>query len=133
MKIKSLEIYSACLVILDQMSKWFFVNFYPELIHKNYGSAFSMPINKFFVIGLSLLVIWMCFYLVKKHKFKHEFFVVCMLAGTIGNLIDRIVFGYVIDFINVGFWPVFNLADVYLSLAILYLFLTYLKKDELNL
>ena len=56
-----------------------------------------------------------------------------MLAGTVGNLIDRMVFGYVIDFINIGFWPVFNLADVYLSLAILYLFSTYFKKDELNL
>ena len=92
-----------------------------------------MPINQLYVIGLSFAVIGMCFYLVKHHKFKHEFFVVCMLAGTVGNLIDRMVFGYVIDFINIGFWPVFNLADVYLSLAILYLFSTYFKKDELNL
>ena len=133
MKIKSLEIYSACLVILDQISKWFFVKFHPEMIHKNYGSAFSMPINKFFVIALSFAVIWMCFYLVKQHKFKHEFFVVFMLSGTIGNLIDRVFLGYVIDFINIGFWPVFNFADVYLSLAILYLFSTYFKQDELNI
>ena len=132
MKIKSLEIFSACLVILDQVSKYFFVNNYPGLIHKNYGSAFSMPINQYFVMALSVAVIAMCFYFVRQHKFKHESFVVLMMAGTIGNLIDRVRLGYVIDFINVGFWPVFNLADVYLSLAIIYLFVTYFKQDELN-
>lgn len=34
-----------------------------------------------------------------------------VLGGTIGNLIDRLRFGYVIDFIDVGFWPTFNIAD----------------------
>ena len=34
-----------------------------------------------------------------------------VLGGTIGNLIDRLRFGYVTDFIDVGIWPVFNIAD----------------------
>ncbi|ACX52700.1 lipoprotein signal peptidase [Ammonifex degensii KC4] len=34
------------------------------------------------------------------------------LGGTLGNLVDRVRFGYVVDFIDFGFWPVFNLADV---------------------
>ncbi len=34
-----------------------------------------------------------------------------VIGGTVGNLIDRLRFGYVTDFIDVGFWPVFNVAD----------------------
>ncbi|WP_165847749.1 signal peptidase II [Ammonifex thiophilus] len=34
------------------------------------------------------------------------------LGGTLGNLVDRVRFGYVVDFIDLRFWPVFNLADV---------------------
>jgi signal peptidase II len=34
------------------------------------------------------------------------------LGGAMGNLVDRVVRGYVVDFIDVGFWPIFNIADV---------------------
>ncbi len=38
--------------------------------------------------------------------------VACMAGGAIGNLVDRVRFGYVIDYLDVHVWPVFNLADV---------------------
>ena len=34
------------------------------------------------------------------------------LGGAIGNLIDRLRYGHVVDFIDIGFWPIFNLADI---------------------
>ncbi len=34
------------------------------------------------------------------------------LGGAMGNLLDRIIHGYVVDFIDIGFWPIFNIADV---------------------
>ena len=34
-----------------------------------------------------------------------------ILGGTVGNLIDRLSYGYVTDFIDIGIWPVFNIAD----------------------
>ncbi|MBA7678182.1 Lipoprotein signal peptidase [subsurface metagenome] len=34
-----------------------------------------------------------------------------VLGGTVGNIIDRLRFGYVTDFIDFGFWPAFNVAD----------------------
>jgi signal peptidase II len=33
------------------------------------------------------------------------------LGGAIGNLLDRIRYGYVVDFVDIGFWPIFNVAD----------------------
>lgn len=42
-----------------------------------------------------------------------------ILAGAIGNLIDRMRFGYVIDFIKVYWWPNFNLADVWIVVGVI--------------
>jgi len=38
--------------------------------------------------------------------------VACMAGGAIGNLVDRVRLGHVVDYLDVHFWPVFNLADV---------------------
>ena len=42
-----------------------------------------------------------------------------VIGGTVGNLIDRLRFGYVTDFIDVGFWPVFNIADSAVTVAVI--------------
>jgi signal peptidase II len=42
---------------------------------------------------------------------------ILILSGGISNLIDRIYFGCVIDFIDLKFWPVFNLADIYITIG----------------
>jgi signal peptidase II len=44
-----------------------------------------------------------------------------MITGLVGNLIDRIVYGSVIDFINLKFWPIFNVADILISIGALIL------------
>jgi signal peptidase II len=41
-----------------------------------------------------------------------------LLGGVMGNFIDRVFRGYVVDFVDVGFWPIFNLADVSIVLGI---------------
>ena len=41
-----------------------------------------------------------------------------LLAGALGNMIDRVSFGYVIDFIDLRFWPVFNLADIVINVGV---------------
>lgn len=40
------------------------------------------------------------------------------LGGAMGNLLDRIAHGYVVDFIDIGFWPIFNLADLSIVLGV---------------
>ena len=55
-----------------------------------------------------------------------------LIAGIIGNSIDRIILGYVRDFIDLGFWPVFNLADSFNVIGVLILMWIILKEDKKN-
>jgi signal peptidase II len=41
-----------------------------------------------------------------------------LLAGALGNLVDRLKYRYVIDFIDVRFWPVFNIADIVINVGV---------------
>jgi signal peptidase II len=43
--------------------------------------------------------------------------VACVMGGAVGNLIDRIRVGYVIDYIDLHFWPVFNIADIAITVG----------------
>jgi signal peptidase II len=54
------------------------------------------------------------------------------LGGALGNLLDRLRMGYVIDFLDFKFWPIFNLADsaIVVGVAILACYLTFLKKER---
>lgn len=51
-----------------------------------------------------------------------------ILGGAVGNLIDRIFLGYVIDFIDFRFWPAFNVADSAVTIGVLILIVYFIKK-----
>lgn len=53
-----------------------------------------------------------------------------LLAGSIGNLIDRLLFGSVIDFIRLPHWPAFNLADIFIVFGVSILTYQLLLRDE---
>ena len=60
-----------------------------------------------------------------------------VLSGAVGNIIDRVCRGYVVDFFEFTFfdWPVFNVADIYVSVAtvvLILLVLFYYKDEDLN-
>lgn len=100
-------------VILDQLSKFLFKNYFS--FTKNYGAAFGLFQGyKWLFVIVALIVVVLIF----KYKNKLDNFALgLLLGGTIGNLIDRLVYGYVIDFIDLGFWPSFNLADSFSVIA----------------
>ena|SRR3989344_4426168 len=100
-------------VILDQLSKFIFKNYFS--FTKNYGAAFGLLQGyKWLFVIVALIVVVLIF----RYKNKLDNFALgLLLGGTIGNLIDRLVYGYVIDFIDLGFWPSFNLADSFSVIA----------------
>ena len=72
----------------------------------------------------------------KKIKFRERIYWSVILAGGLGNLLDRVYRGYVVDFIDITFNPyVFNLADCFVTLGIIFLiidsfFYTNVRKDN---
>ena len=73
--------------------------------------------NIFLVIGISFLGLWAFFWLWREKYFSSISFWF-LIAWTIWNLLDRIIFGWVRDFISIWDFPVFNLADCYLTIAV---------------
>ena len=55
-----------------------------------------------------------------------------LVAGALGNILDRIRLGYVIDFISIGSFPIFNLADSFITVSIFLLMLFYDKIKRTN-
>ncbi|MBW3014853.1 signal peptidase II [Candidatus Woesearchaeota archaeon] len=111
-------------VAIDQVSKYFVRNLRYDFV-KNTGAIFGVLKGATgFLIVVSLVVIFLLFWYRKdilKQKKIHQVCYALVLGGVIGNLIDRVVYGYVIDFIDFKVWPVFNLADVALSVGVLLL------------
>jgi signal peptidase II len=84
------------------------------------------------LVGIGLMAILFIFYLYRKSETKS--FVVqisfaLVLGGAIGNIVDRILLGYVIDFIEFRWWPaIFNIADIEIRVGTLLLFYLFLTK-----
>ncbi len=81
---------------------------------KNYGAAFGILQNYtiLFVIVAIILIVFIIYYMRKADSEILRVSLALILAGTIGNLIDRLIYGYVIDVINTNIIPSFNISDL---------------------
>jgi len=128
---------SIFIVLIDQFTKYLmlynkklfinkdFVLFKLDYV-KNYGAAFDIfSGNRIFLSSISIIFSILLIYLIlRKHNLKsldlysYSF----ILGGTIGNGIDRILNGFVIDFINLNIikFPVFNIADISINIGFIF-------------
>jgi len=92
-------------------------------LFQNKNIAFSIKIPEFIIVPvIVLIIIGLAYYFIKAIKSSHIIKATSFLfviIGAISNLYDRLQFGYVIDFINFKYWPVFNIADVMISAGII--------------
>ena len=96
------------------------------LVH-NTGAAFGLfPGSRGPFIVISVLAIAVVLNLFLREAYRglhHRVLLGCILGGAIGNLIDRVRLGWVVDFIDVGAgewrWPVFNIADSAVTLGVI--------------
>lgn len=148
-------IFSLLLAGIDQLTKWLVVTYlkpveYIPLIKigetewlnltycENTGMSFSMlEGQRFILIALPIILIalveWYIFS--GKVKTKPEFFALAALAGGgLGNLIDRVFLGYVVDFIDVKIinFAIFNFADICAVLGGIFTVIFFLLEDSRN-
>jgi signal peptidase II len=98
---------------------------------RNTGAAFSLfvgfsPYLALVGILVAVLVIYY-HYQVPAKNFLMQIGLSCLLGGSIGNLADRVIRSYVIDYIDITIWPVFNFADIMINLGVFLILLNYLK------
>ncbi|MDP2831376.1 MAG: signal peptidase II [Candidatus Omnitrophota bacterium] len=124
-------------ILLDQITKFLALRFLqlntPVPLIKNFlnltlvhnrGAAFGFFQNQlylfvlvsFFTIGLILINLKN-----KKNSIILKLSLSLILGGAAGNLIDRLRFGFVVDFLDLRVWPVFNIADSVITIAALIL------------
>jgi len=82
---------------------------------ENTGAAFGIGFsrNGFFII-LSTLLLGVLFYLLRAWRDKNVWIrvgLILVAGGALGNLYDRLAYGFVVDFLQLPMWPVFNVAD----------------------
>ena len=138
-------------VAIDQISKVLVTKFLNSSIPvipkfftlsytENTGAAWSLfSGQRIFLILLSIIALVLLYQMYPKCKRNIEkFFYIVLCSGILGNLIDRIIFGYVKDFLSFqifGYlYPIFNLADVMIVVGTLVVFINMLweEKNEIH-
>lgn len=147
---KRLAALALCVLIADQASKWWAlrtlsqppsdVAVLPGFLHLslafNSGGAFGLlpHLRALFVLGGALVLLLLLWALRRRIPDRRVRVTLALwLAGTMGNLVDRIRLGYVVDFIDIryhgrGVWPTFNLADVGITVGGVFLALAIIAK-----
>jgi len=125
-------LFTVSLIIIDQFSKYI-VRHSGGFYICNPGIAFGIKIPEilFWIIYAIIIISIFCYFL-KKYRFKitsksqiqkpkyfilYALYFILILSGAFSNLIDRLRYGCVIDFIDLKFWPVFNLADAFITIG----------------
>jgi signal peptidase II len=138
-------------IALDQFSKWLVLLKLKEVgtipviegvfhLHylENRGAAFGLlqEQRSFFIVTTILIIGGILWYLIKYPETSRLLTVALSLivGGAVGNFIDRLLYGYVIDFFDFQFFPVFNIADsaivVGQVLLIYYIFKDHVSENE---
>lgn len=141
-------------LLIDQVTKWIVIKqmaigqsipviegFLYFTSHRNAGAAFGILQNQrlFFIIVTVLVVIGVVYYLL---KVRHEktllsWALALILGGALGNFVDRLLMGEVVDFIDVKIaigqffynYPIFNIADSALVIGVILIFIEAIRES----
>jgi len=134
-------------VILDRFFKFLAINGYLKNSARiigdyfklnfvsNFNIAFSLPISGWGLnLVISIIILALLYYLValyKKRAFRLIFYLTFIIFGAISNLFDRIKYGFVIDYLDLKYFTVFNLADAMIVGGVIgALYYLYYKKTK---
>ena len=130
-------------LVLDQISKIWILQVLPDTkrffglqYSENYGILFgiSLPTGVIFRLTALILTVALGVFWSEHRKGRlnkmHETAFALIVAGGLGNMIDRIRLGFVVDFIHIGPYPNFNLADVWIVVGVMMLLWVQMRTAE---
>lgn len=131
------------IIIIDQISKFLLINksftIIPNFLNftytENKGGAFGLGTINLITIFSIIIIIGVLIYIIHERKKNINFTpFILILSGSIGNLIDRIFRGFVVDFIDVNLFnfPNFNMADICIVLGFLIILINTKKNIIFN-
>ena len=135
---------STFILLFDQLAKLIISAKYKSLVNKdfiffhldyveNFGAAFNLfSGSRIFLSIISIIISILLIYLILLKKIISNIDLLSysfILGGTLGNGIDRVSKGYVIDFINLNFidFPVFNISDIAINIGLLFTIYSFIK------
>ena len=148
--LKDVYFFGIIFFIVDQAIKYFIsskmiLNQYTVVVKNllnityvhNTGAAFSLFDNaRIFLIIIGILAVIVFTYYIIKTRTLNDFDMFThslLLGGILGNLFDRIIHGYVIDYISLNLFgyhfPIFNFADICIVLSVILIFISQVKGD----
>ena len=109
----------ALLIFIDQLSKYL-VRQGGGFYICNEGIAFGiyLPQIWLWLLILLFLIVFLVFK-VKKNRLISNYSLILIMAGAISNIIDRLYFGCIIDFVTIFPWTIFNLADAFIFIGVI--------------
>ncbi|MCE4964457.1 lipoprotein signal peptidase [Staphylococcus haemolyticus] len=110
-------------------------NFLNITSHRNNGAAWGILSGKmgfFYIITIVILIVLVLFYIKEaKYNLFMQVAISLLFAGALGNFIDRLVNGEVVDFVDTNIFgydfPIFNVADSSLTIGVLFIIIALLK------
>ena len=135
---------------LDLVSKYFIKNYislnqaielnrFLDIVYvQNPGVSFGLfseTISPWYLVLIGLLIVFFIFYLmIFSNKILEKLAYFVIIIGALSNITDRAINSYVVDFISIHYknyyWPAFNLADIYITIGIIMLIMSFFIKSE---
>ncbi len=101
---------------------------------KNYFIAFSLPLGGGILVAIIVaIVIFLLIYairLIKDKKYLEFSLIISVIFGALSNLFDRLRYGYVIDYLDLKYFTIFNIADAMIVMSICGIFVIQLINDK---
>lgn len=137
----------ACTVLLDEWLKWRALGFLPDetaitqpglidfAVHKNFGLAFDLPFRLEFVVAISILIGLVLLHTAWKTRVSRPdiaFSALAIILGALGNLYDRLAYGFTVDYIIIFGRSAINFSDAVIVLGIISLLLLSSRKKRFD-
>ncbi len=101
---------------------------------QNHAGAFGLfGTQPWFLVGMALAVLAIFWFAFREQAARSALIRVAfggIVGGAVGNILDRFHYGFVADFIDLRWWPVFNVADSCITVGVILLLLTSLQRDR---